>query len=270
MKENNAYILGTEAEELTRLGIQHQIWASEAQRAWKAAGFTEGHTLLDLGCGPGFCTRELAYIAGTSGRVIGVDRSAHFISFLNQIAQSHSLNIEAIETDFNDMILEANSLDGMYCRWAMAWISNPEEVLAKVSNAMKPGGKMVLHEYYDWTSHQTEPSLPHLRHAIERCYASFKEQEGDIDVGRHLPKILTNIGMEVKSIRPMSKMARPKDLAWNWPKSFYHIYFPKLVESGYLTAEECELALRDHEALEQDLNSSLCCPLLVEVIAEKL
>jgi len=35
MKEKNAYILGTDKEEFNRLGIQHQVWASEAQKGWE-------------------------------------------------------------------------------------------------------------------------------------------------------------------------------------------------------------------------------------------
>lgn len=270
MKESNAYILGTDHEELHRLGIQHQIWASEAQQGWKNAGFTEGQTLLDLGCGPGFCTREMAYIAGNNGKVIGIDKSAAYIHFLEELRRSHGLNIEAIESDFNDMELDDNSLDGMYCRWALAWIPNPEDILAKVFKALKPGAKMVLHEYYDWTTHQTEPQLTHLSHAIARCYASFKEQEGDIDVGRKLPLTLEKLGMKITSTRPMAKLARPNELTWNWPKSFYHIYFPKLVEMGYLSEQECQLALADHRELERNPNSTLFCPLLIEVIAEKI
>ena len=67
----------------------------------------------------------------------------------------------------------------------------------------------------------------------------------------------------------MAKMARPSDLAWNWPKSFYYIYFPKLVEMGYLTQEECDQALADHQSLEQNPNATLFCPMMIEVIAEK-
>lgn len=269
MKEANAYILGTDPAELNRLGIQHQIWASEAQRGWKAAGFTAGQTLLDLGSGPGFATRELAYITGTEGKVIGIDLSANYISFLQQVADSHGLSIEAVQMDFNDMDLRPNSLDGMYCRWALAWIPNPKEILHKVYDALKPGGKMVLHEYYDWSTHQIEPQLPHLSKAIAVCLKSFKEQAGDIDVGRHLPGICTELGMNIVSTRPMVKLARPHDLAWQWPKSFYNIYFYKLVEAGLLSQEECDLALADHAQLEKDPNASLFCPSLIEVIAEK-
>lgn len=45
-QEENAYILGTDIEEMNRLGLKHQVWASEAQHGWHKAGFTEGMTLM--------------------------------------------------------------------------------------------------------------------------------------------------------------------------------------------------------------------------------
>ena len=123
-KEANEYILGTEQAELHRLGLQHQVWASEAQYGWNKAKFTAGQTILDLGCGPGFCTKELAYIVGQTGKVIGIDKSENYIQFLSDTKNLHGLNIDAIHSDFDDMKLAPNSLDGMYCRWALAWVSN--------------------------------------------------------------------------------------------------------------------------------------------------
>lgn len=270
MEDKNAYILGTDKEELHRLGVQHQVWASEAQKGWELAGFTEGHTILDLGSGPGFCSKELAFITGNNGKVIAVDRSEHFIDFLKRINLHYGLTIDAIQTDFNDMVLPPESLDGMYCRWAMAWISNVKDVLSKVKTALKPGGKMVLHEYYDWSTHQTEPHKDGLTKAIAACLKSFKEQDGEIDIGRQLPRILEELGMKVTHMRLMSKLAQPDNVVWQWPKSFYHSYFPRLVASGYLTESEAKDALHDFEVLGQDNNSSLFCPILIEVIAEKV
>ena len=83
-QEKNAYILGTDKDELYRLGLQHQVWASEAQRGWNLAQFSSGQTILDLGCGPGFCTKELAFITGPDGKTIGIDRSESYIEYLNK------------------------------------------------------------------------------------------------------------------------------------------------------------------------------------------
>lgn len=269
MKESNAYILGTDAQELHRLGVQHQVWASEAQRGWELAGFRAGQTLLDLGCGPGFCTKELAFMVGETGRVIGVDKSGSYIEFLKQTAQQFHLNIDAIEADFNDMNIADNSLDGMYCRWALAWLPNPVEVLQKVYKSLKPGGTMVIHEYYDWSTHQTEPDYPPLTKAIKMALKSFKDSQGEIDIGRELPVILRNIGMEVTGVRLMSKLAQPDNLTWQWPKTFYYSYFPRIMEMGYLTQSEVDDALQHMEELEKNASATLCCPMMVEVIARK-
>jgi len=270
MKEQNAYILGTDFQELHRLGIQHQVWASEAQRGWQLANFNAGQTLLDLGCGPGFCTKELAFVVGEEGKVIGIDRSEHFIQFLDKVNTQYGLNIEAFCSDFDDMELEAASLDGMYCRWALAWIPNPMEVLLKVKKALKPGGKMVIHEYYDWSTHQTQPGKVGLKKAISAVLRSFKDQDGEIDIGKELPAILSDIGMKVSNIRMMTKLPTVDDLAWQWPKSFYKSYYPRLVDSGYLTNEDVIIALKAINDLEKIPNATIFCPSMVEIIAEKI
>ncbi len=269
MKEKNAYILGTDAQELHRLGVQHQVWAEEAQHGWRLAQFRAGQTLLDLGCGPGFCTKEMAYLAGETGRVIGVDKSEAYIEHLKHISELYHLNIDAVLADFNEMTLEPNSLDGMYCRWAMAWLPNPKKILQKVYDALKPGGRMVIHEYYDWSTHQTEPQKSGLNKAIAMALKSFKDSPAEIDIGRELPVTLSQMGMKINNLRLMSKLATPDNVTWQWPKTFYHSYFPRIKDMGLLTEEEVQQALEDMDTLEDTRGATLCCPILIEVIAEK-
>ena len=269
MKEESAYILGTDQEELFRLGVQHQVWAEEAQRGWRLAHFKSGQTLLDLGCGPGYCTKELAFLAGEKGTVIGIDKSEGYIRFLKQIAATYHLNIDAIATDFDDMALESESIDGMYCRWALAWVSNPQEILTKVLKALKPKGKMVLHEYYDWSALQTEPRKEGLAKAIAMALKSFKDSDMEIDIGKKLPAILNALGMKILSIRPMTKIATMDNGVWQWPKTFFESYFPRLVSQNYLTSKEVAKALSELQELEETKGASICTCLMVEIIAEK-
>ncbi len=268
--EKKAYILGTDQQELFRLGVQHQVWAEEAQKGWRTAQFSAGQTLLDLGCGPGYCTKELAFIAGEHGKVIGIDKSEHFIEHLQKTAALYHLNIEAIASNFDAMQLAAESIDGMYCRWALAWIPNPEEILQKVLTALKPGGKMVIHEYYDWSLLQTEPKKEGLSKAIAMALKSFKDSENEIDIGRHLPSIVSNLGMKVVGYRPMAKIATPAASVWQWPKTFFQSYFPRLVATKYLTKEEVKQALSELDELEKNPGASIATCLMVEIIAEKI
>lgn len=268
-KEKNAYILGTDIEELKRLGLQHQVWASEAQMGWNNGGFSKGMTILDLGSGPGFCTRELAKIVGDDGKVIAVDKSEVYIRYIKESNRLEELNIETIHTSFDDLVLEDNSIDGMYCRWALAWIPNVEEILAKILKALKPGGKIVLHEYYEWMTHQINPSNAYVTKAIQKCYQTFEDAEGNIDVGKQLPSILTSLGYGLSNIRPMAKLVQPNHFSWQWPRSFYDTYWPKVHEMGYLTKEELDLAFAGLAKVEKQADASMFCPTLIEVIAEK-
>lgn len=269
MAEENAYILGTDPEELFRLGVQHQVWASEAHHGWSLAKFTAGQTILDLGCGPGYCAKELAFIVGKTGKVIGIDKSTNYIQFLDDVALRYGLNIETQATDFNTMMLKDDSLDGAYCRWAMAWISNPKEISQKVYSALKPGGRFVFHEYFNWMTHETVPQFEHLSTCIRACFDSFENFDGRINIGRELPQICSEIGFKVTSTRPMSKMARVKDLAWQWPITFYKTYFPKLVDMKYVTQTTVDAAFLELDRLSSTPGAVICCPLMTEIIVEK-
>jgi len=269
-QEFNAYILGTETAELHRLGLQHQVWSSEAIKGWELAGFTAGQTLLDLGCGPGFCTTELAYITGEKGKVIAVDKSAFYIDFLSKVTRQYGLNIKTQCCDFASMKLKDNSIDGIYSRWAMAWIPNPKEIISKLHKSLVKGGVIVTHEYFDWSTLQTEPFKPALAKGIAAALQSLRDQPGTIDVGKKLPALFEKSGYEIVSSRPMLKMATPQNITWHWPKSFFNLYFPKLVASDYLTTEEVRKALDEFDELENETGATILCPLMREVIARKL
>src|SRR5258708_21651917 len=58
------YVLGTHDDEVARLGLQHRVWRARALDAWRRPGFTVGQTLLDIGCGPGLASADLAEIVG--------------------------------------------------------------------------------------------------------------------------------------------------------------------------------------------------------------
>jgi len=268
--EKDAYILGTEELELHRLGLQHQVWDREAREGWRIAEFSAGQTILDLGCGPGFCTSELGYVVGNEGKVIAVERSKVFTDFIEKIKNRHRLNIEIQNCDFKDMELIDNSLDGAFCRWALAWIDEPGTVIQQVSDALKPGGAFVVHEYYDWSTFQTEPTKPNLQIGIAAALRSFKESPGNIDIGRKIPELFYEAGIEVISMRPMAKMGLPGDLVWQWPKSFLKIYLPKLIAAGYLTQEMVDSALEELEVLEYTSGATVLCPSMVEIIGVKM
>ena len=118
--------------------------------------------------------------------------------------------------------------------------TKPKEILNKLKYFLKPGGKMVIHEYYFWTSHRTQPEKPALK-AIAAALQSFKDSDSEIDVGKYLHEWFDGLGMEIFNYRLMPKLATPNTEIWEWPKTFYQSYFPRLVEMGLLTNKDVNL-----------------------------
>jgi len=111
------YILGTHDEELERLGLQHNVWSAYAHEAWARAGFAQGQTIADIGCGPGFASIDLAQIVGPTGSVIAMDRSEHFLASLNKRARQSGLtNINTVSCDFNIDPIPDTPLDNAWAR----------------------------------------------------------------------------------------------------------------------------------------------------------
>ena len=152
------YVLGTHDDEIARLGLQHRVWRPRASDAWRRAGFTTGQTLLDVGCGPGYATADLAGIVGRSGRVVGVDRSRRFLDAASARARALGLdNVELHELDLDEQPLPDRMLHGAWSRWVYAFVRNPRALLARVAGVVRPGGVMVLHEYVDYRAWRLSP-----------------------------------------------------------------------------------------------------------------
>src|SRR5262245_17883632 len=103
---DSEYVLGTDAVEIERLGLQHRVWRPYVLDAWRRAGIGPGHTVLDLGCGPGHASLDLAMEVGPTGHVIAIDQSRRFLDHLDGRARAAGLsNIRIVESDLNDAVV---------------------------------------------------------------------------------------------------------------------------------------------------------------------
>ena len=238
MSNQNDYILGTDPEELQRLAFQHRVWSKDAFALWERAGLGQGQRILDLGCGPGFATFDLAAIAGSDGMVIGLDKSAGYIASARSQAQTAGLsNVEFVLADFSDMKFERSSFDAIYCRWAFAWINTVEQVVQKACTFLKPGGVFLSHEYLHWGTFRVIPERSEVRRVIEACRESWQIMDSEIDVAPQLPMLFRKNGLNVIHTAAISKLSRPGQMVWQWPSSFLKIYSLKLVDMGLLRAD---------------------------------
>lgn len=148
MTDEREYALGTNAAEIVRLGVQHRLWAASAIALWERANIRAGQTVLDLGCGPGYTSADLAGIVTSSGKVVAIDQSALFIEHLKRRQELlGDTTIDARVGDVQKLELEKESIDAAYQRWVLCFVSDPEAVIAGVAHALKPGGVFAIQDY---------------------------------------------------------------------------------------------------------------------------
>ena len=270
MSNERDYVLGTHDAEVERLGLQHRVWTPHTTEAWRRAGFTRGQTLLDLGCGPGYATLDLARIVGPDGRVIAVDRSRRFLSVLESAARDRGLaNIEPHELDLDDQPLPDAALDGVWSRWVYAFVREPRRLLERVAAQLRPGGVLVLFEYVDYGAWRLSLSRPAFERFVAKVVESWRESGGEPDVGLDLPRWLHELGFELAGVRAITEFARPGDAFWAWCKAFVDVGLERLVDIGKVdaaAAKEIRAAFAETEATP---GAFLMTPTVLALIARK-
>jgi hypothetical protein len=160
-------------------------------------------------------------------------------------------NVTALELDLDEDPLPAVGADGAWCRWALAFLKRPRDLVARLGPALRPGGTLVAHEYFDYSSWRLSPRSPEFEEFVRAVMASWRASGGEPDIGLDLPRWLAELGFEIRSLQPILDVVDPSNFVWLWPKAFVETGLRRLVELGRLAAtraEEIESAFRAIEA----------------------
>ena len=268
MSKENEYVLGTHDEEIARLGLQHRVWRPPAVDAWMRGGITTGQTLIDLGCGPGYATVDLAEIVGPSGRIISLDKSRRFLDALESTRLQRKLNnIDSIEIDLNEGQLPSMKADGAWSRWIFAFVKNPRRLLTQVAERLKPGGVFIIHEYLDYSTWRVLPQSPEFEEFVREVMESWRAEGGEPDIGRELPIWLNELGFELRILKPIVDVVSPSSFIWQWPKAFVDVGLKRLVDLGCISHEQSLKVSAVFASREASPHSLVVTPVVLEIIA---
>jgi SAM-dependent methyltransferase len=264
------YVLGTHREEVERLGLQHRLWRDRVLESWERAGFGPGQTLVDVGSGPGHASFDLAEITGPEGRVVAVDQSARFLEEIR--ARAKERGVASIETHACDVTrdeIPARDADGAWVRWVLCFVTEPRTVLERIVRAVKPGGTIVLLDYFDYESWRFARETPAHDRFREAVVASWRGDGGNPDVGLEAPRWLREMGCEVVWMRTVTELIRPADPLWQWAATFIRSAGTRLVQRGFLTAAEDAASVVALEAAEADPEALMVTPGVVQIVARR-
>jgi SAM-dependent methyltransferase len=270
LDERGEYILGTDPAELERLRFQHQAWVKEAYELFERAGLGAGLRVLDLGCGPGFTTLELAHVVGPEGRVLAADQSARFLATLRRECARLGLGqVEARLGPVEELALPAGGIDAAYARWLFCWLPDPLAVLARVARALRPGGVLLLQEYVDWGAMRLFPHGPAFARGVEACLASWRTGGATIDFAAEVPALAPRAGLVLEHFRPRARLGRVGSFEWRWLEGFFRSYLPKVVERGLLAPRELDAWLAEWDERSSAGTSWIATPTMADVILRR-
>lgn len=265
------YVLGTEDDEVARLGVQHLVWRPRASDAWRRAGFSSGQHLVDVGCGPGYASLDLAQIVGPTGRITAIDRSARFLERVRDRARHDGLtNIEQLHLDLDSPEFPALDADGAWCRWVFAFVTRPRELLARISRALKPGAPLVIHEYFNYASWRLAPREPAMEEFVQTVMASWRSTGGEPDIGLDLMSWLPSHQLRIEELRPIIDVVSPDNFVWQWPATFVDVGVTRLAALGHLSQQRAAEIKDLFHSAEARPGTRMITPAVLEIIARRV
>lgn len=267
------YVLGTGNDELQRLALQHRLWGDAAHAAWRMAKIGPGQRVLDIGCGPGMASFDLAQFVTSSGRVVGVDESATFIDHVNAQARARVLpHLSGVVGDVQNLktIVKGEAPFNLaYARWVLCFVKDPGAVVRGAAALLAPGGRLVVHDYFNYTSMTMAPRRSSHDKAVAATAQSWRDRGGDPDIMGRLPRLLREAGMRVEHIQVHQRLARGGETMFHWVYVWWRIYTPKLVAMGLLTQTDQDQFFADLDEVAASPTDFVACPPVYEVIAVK-
>ena len=148
---------------------EQQVKRDDWQRVedvFREMGIAPGAHVADLGAGGGYFTTRLAKAVGAQGRVYAVDVNPVSLRELREALPKDLTNIEIVRADEDDPKLPAGQLDAVLVVNAYHEFAEYAAVLARVREALKPGGRLVLIEPTPQRAADTTRAAQTKRHQI--------------------------------------------------------------------------------------------------------
>ena len=150
----------------------HAFLRSIKQRSYELMRVCEGQTVLDVGCGVGIDTLNLAGLVGPSGHVVGLDKDPEMINVADQRALQagldgrirHQLG-EARHIPYPDGYFDACRAERM-----LMHLADPADAIAELKRVLKPGGWLVLTEP-DWATLSISSRQVDVERRLARIHA---------------------------------------------------------------------------------------------------
>jgi ubiquinone/menaquinone biosynthesis C-methylase UbiE len=197
--------------------LRSHVWrTAENSAAYLLPTLGPGLDLLDVGCGPGTITRELAALVHP-GRVVGVDASEEAIREANRLhagLDPAADNVSFVTADVYDLEFEEATFDVVHAHQVLQHLSEPVRGLRSMLRVTKPGGVVAVRDG-DYAAFAWAPLDPLLDRWMELYHRICRANGGEADAGRFLLGWVQQAGfVDATATSSTWTFADPQRRAW--------------------------------------------------------
>jgi SAM-dependent methyltransferase len=130
-------------------------------RVIAAADVGVGHKVLDIACGSGVVTRDIAALTGSQHVPVGLDISPGMLT----VARSLDVSIDWRCGDACELPFADDSFDRVVCQFGLMFFSDRIKALAEMLRVLRPGGRLAVAV---WNSLLHNPGFDDLVEVLAR------------------------------------------------------------------------------------------------------
>ncbi|KAH9211150.1 S-adenosyl-L-methionine-dependent methyltransferase [Leptodontidium sp. 2 PMI_412] len=200
---------------------------------------TKGANILDVGCGPGVITAELAKNA-SEGKTIGLDNSSGIIDKAAAAFPPSSIpNLSFVVGDATNLSeYSDNTFDIVHAHQVLVHLPNAITALKELYRVCKSGGIIAVRDSSPAVVLSLKPDLPGIRAYWDRAITTMKSMGSNPEAGNQLLKWASEAGYE----KDGGKMVYSKSPIWNPSHMHRTIGQPAelAIQYGMATREEMD------------------------------
>jgi len=166
--------------------LRSHIWrTAENSAAYLLPRLRAGQDLLDVGCGPGTITVDLAARVAP-GRVVGIDAATEVLEAAAQLGrEAGAANLGFATGDVYHLGFDDARFDVVHAHQVLQHLTRPVEALREMRRVLRPGGTLAVRDS-DYAAFAWCPGDPLLDRWLELYHQVTRRNGAEPDAGRHL------------------------------------------------------------------------------------
>ncbi|MEV5411612.1 methyltransferase domain-containing protein [Thermopolyspora sp. NPDC052614] len=242
----------------------HRWRTAENSAAYLLPYLAAGMSVLDVGCGPGTITADLAARVAP-GKVTAVEVAADALEAARAEADSRGQdNIEFTVADVHALDFPDDVFDVVHAHQVVQHLGDPVQALREMRRVCRPGGIIAVRDS-DYSGFTWFPRLPELDEWMALYQRVARENGGEPDAARRLLSWARQAGFT--DITPTGSLwcfATPEDRDWwggMWADRILHSEMARqALERGHVTADDLRRISTAWRAWADDPDGWLAIP----------